>query len=179
MNKHHLALVIGAQVASVAVAFALGFNLANRTSGAKASEGTVDCPGRYFKRELCSTTASDLTAQPRAYEGKVIQVAGFLTIDGGMLSLYPNEQYYRLGINQPSIRVRASGSSQRKLFETYGYSYVTLIGEFTHLDSGALKMGRAGSMQFMDALPIKERPRKEGLNDLRIDVDDLDGGAGS
>lgn len=147
----------------------------NQPSKPEAKEALFPvCAGNVKGEKLCHVSAASLAVLAPRIEGRMIQVTGYLVIDGGMLSLYPSEQDYLLGTNTQSLRIRAREEVQRSAFSKYGYSYVKMIGKYSSIDEDAIRSGRAGSLYLVSSEPVKIRENRETEQDLRVDIDDLE-----
>jgi hypothetical protein len=131
------------------------------------------CGGGIDGEAVCQVGGSDLSVMSPRIDGRMIEIIGYLVIDSGMLSIYQNENDYVLGVNTQSLRIRAKLIDQKRLFLNYGYGYVKIIGKYKSDDEDAIRMGRAGSLTLVSDEHVKIRGRRENLQDLRVNIDDI------
>lgn len=126
----------------------------------------------------CFTTIRSIADDLSSYDDRNVVLSGYLAIDGGILSLYSDENsYIHQIIDENVIVIRAPPDVQKNLFDKYGYQYLRISGLFkANEESPASRYGIGTLSGEIRAYPLPKRDsleEREGWKGIRIDVHDL------
>jgi hypothetical protein len=127
MNKRNVAFTILGAIQLTFIAAGLYFlhQYNDEAQGSKKNFSQYpECRGHLEGRAVCEVTGSDFFSASDLLDGRLVKVTGYLAVDHGVVSLYPNERDYSLSINNHALVVRAPIEKQRSLIDSYGYGYV-------------------------------------------------------
>lgn len=99
----------------------------------------IPCVGRAANPEcsftvkpvaVCEISFYKLLATPEKYSGKYIAVIGYMAISNGRLAVYPNENSYKLAIEQDSFSIKIPMRERQVLANKFSRHYVRIVGLF-------------------------------------------------
>lgn len=144
----------------------------------KRVDSSQDCIDAASGKKFCATTFAAIAANPQVYDGREVAVNGYLVIDGGVLSLYFDENsYIHKMVDGNLLTIRAPVEKQKELFDKYGYAYVNISGVYVAAKlSGKSRYGLGSIGGELSAFPLPNRagPRdREGWDQIRIELEDI------
>lgn len=98
---------------------------------APADQGLLSlCRSPYTVSDICSVSIYRVIADPRPFDGRPVEIVGFLGVDGFQLFLYPSRESYMSMDWRSSILLRGEHALLERIHSLKNMEYVLLRGVF-------------------------------------------------
>ncbi len=101
-------------------------------SDAKVEQASsIKCNTVVEKAMVCDISMSKLTAHPEYFNGRLVQIFGYLAIDNGQLVLYTNKLYFQYQVQTESVLLDISYKQKKFISSKWFHQYIRIVGKFS------------------------------------------------
>jgi len=126
----------------------------------------------------CRASFRSLAASPSSYEGRVVRLEGYLTVERDRFVLYSSKELFEAGVQEEvAVKLRGPIEVQERIFNQHAYSWVSLVGKFmarkTVGTTKDLLLGEVHAPLVVRPLRSLGPPEKRTFGDVILDMEDL------